>query len=114
MAFNMSNPLAGLIPPPTEVNDTHKVYSVAISCIFLCVTACFAVIARLSVRFSSETLGFDDYAIIPATVSKTIPFTYLFAYNGGCIVPVCRLDSFGCIHESQCWSWETAMGDHYR
>ncbi|CAG8960345.1 hypothetical protein HYFRA_00012419 [Hymenoscyphus fraxineus] len=79
MASNMSDPLAGLIPPPTEVNNAHKVHSVAISCILLCVIASLTVFARLAVRISSERLGFDDYAIIPGTL-LFIGWTVLAAY----------------------------------
>jgi hypothetical protein len=69
---NATDPLAGLIPPPTEVNDTHKVYSVASVCIVLCIVACLTVLARLGVRLRNGGFGRDDLAIIPATVGLLI------------------------------------------
>ncbi|OTA55079.1 hypothetical protein K449DRAFT_425945 [Hypoxylon sp. EC38] len=61
-------PLDQLIPPPTERNDTHKVYSIAIVCIILGVLGCVFVGARLWYRVRTKTIGIDDYAIIPSFV----------------------------------------------
>jgi hypothetical protein len=67
-----TNSTSNLIPPPTATNDSHKVYSVATSCIALCALACCTVFARLTARYIGGILGPDDYAIMPATV-KRIP-----------------------------------------
>ncbi len=61
-------PHDGLLPPPTEVNNTHKVYSIAIGCILMGIVGSAFVSARLWYRVRSKTLGIDDYAIIPAFV----------------------------------------------
>ncbi|KAI2769590.1 hypothetical protein F4815DRAFT_489605 [Daldinia loculata] len=66
--LNFSTPLENLISPPTTVNDTHKVYSIAVSSIVLGIITTLVVFIRLGTRFTSKTLGPDDYAIIPATV----------------------------------------------
>ncbi|KAF3059928.1 hypothetical protein GL218_08761 [Daldinia childiae] len=63
-----SVPLDELIPFPTEVNDTHKVYRIAAACIALCIVTTGFVVARLTLRARSKNLGPDDYAIIPATI----------------------------------------------
>lgn len=63
-----------LIQPPLTINDDHKVYSVAASCIILGVIATFTVLLRLGTRFRLGVMRAEDYVIIPATVrvlSKT-------------------------------------------
>ncbi|MCJ1247588.1 hypothetical protein MMC30_004803 [Trapelia coarctata] len=63
----MASPsLPQLIPPPTQIDDTHKVYSVALACILLGIVASMFVLLRLGQRIHSRTFGNDDYAIIPA------------------------------------------------
>ncbi|KAK7959062.1 uncharacterized protein PG986_003916 [Apiospora aurea] len=74
-----NDPLAGLIPPPTEVNDTHKVHSVAAACIALCIVACLTVSSRLVLRVRKRDIGLDDIAIVPATLLY-IGWTGLAAY----------------------------------
>ncbi|KAK4222537.1 hypothetical protein QBC38DRAFT_539525 [Podospora fimiseda] len=64
-----------LLPPPTEINDTNKVYDITIGCIVMCLVASLTVLARLYVRFTSRTQGLDDYAFIFALLA------YL-AYSG--------------------------------
>ncbi|OAA33595.1 hypothetical protein AAL_01060 [Moelleriella libera RCEF 2490] len=63
----MSNSSAvSLIPPPVDINDTHKVYGVAVAVIVMCsVTTCIGVI-RLVFRWRHKLLGLDDYAFVPA------------------------------------------------
>lgn len=61
-------PLEELIPPPEAINDSHNVYSIAISCIVMGIIATLFVIVRLTLRFRASNLGGDDYAIIPAAV----------------------------------------------
>ena len=63
-------PVDELIPPPTELNDSHKVYSIAVVCIVLCIVTTFLVLVRLGYRIQSRTLGADDYATIPSVVGK--------------------------------------------
>ncbi|KAK3984536.1 hypothetical protein QBC44DRAFT_12066 [Cladorrhinum sp. PSN332] len=58
-----------LLPPPTEINDTNKVYDITIGCIVMCVVASLAVLGRLYVRFSTRSQGIDDYAFILALLS---------------------------------------------
>ncbi|KAL2170266.1 hypothetical protein VTG60DRAFT_5042 [Thermothelomyces hinnuleus] len=57
-----NDPLAGLIPPPTEVNDAHKVYGVAAGCIVMCIAASGMVLWRLYLRVAARKFGLDDYA----------------------------------------------------
>ncbi|KAG8160087.1 hypothetical protein KVR01_010724 [Diaporthe batatas] len=64
----MSGIAPTLIPPPTAVDDTHKVYSIAIGCGIMCGVTTVVVLARLLFRWKSKTLGLDDYAFIPATL----------------------------------------------
>ncbi|KAI0802233.1 hypothetical protein GGR55DRAFT_701198 [Xylaria sp. FL0064] len=66
--MSLSTPLDELIPPPDEINNTHKQYSIAITCVVLGVFASLFVIARLASRWHSRTLGLDDYAAIPALI----------------------------------------------
>jgi len=58
-----SDPFAGLIPPPTEINDDHKVYSIAAGCIVMCVAASGTAMWRLYLRLASRKFGLDDYAM---------------------------------------------------
>ena len=59
-----------LLPPPTVVDDTHKVYSIAIACIMLGILASLVVLWRLGVRLYARAFGADDWAMIPALVSR--------------------------------------------
>ncbi|OTA98693.1 hypothetical protein M426DRAFT_28203 [Hypoxylon sp. CI-4A] len=77
MSSNSS--IASLIPPPSEVIDTHKVYSVANACITIGIVAVMFVLARLTARIHSRTLGPDDYAVIPAA-ALYIGWTSLSGY----------------------------------
>ncbi|KAL2164999.1 hypothetical protein VTH06DRAFT_295 [Thermothelomyces fergusii] len=61
-ATETNDPLAGLIPPPTEVNDEHKVYGVAVGCIVMCIVASSMVLWRLYLRVVNRKFGLDDYA----------------------------------------------------
>ncbi|KAI8631145.1 hypothetical protein F5Y19DRAFT_483044 [Xylariaceae sp. FL1651] len=67
MSVDSSDHLAGLIPPPMEVNDTHKVYSVAAACIVLSIVTSLTVLTRLGIRLRVGGFGADDYVIIPGT-----------------------------------------------
>lgn len=68
----MSSTAPTLTPPPTAVDDTHKVYSIAIGCGVMCGVTTLVVFARLLFRWKSDTLGLDDYAFIPAIVRVQI------------------------------------------
>lgn len=57
-----------LISPPTEINNSHKVYSFAIACIVLGVVATLFVLLRLAQRLYARAFGPDDYVIIPGVV----------------------------------------------
>lgn len=59
----------GLIPPPTTVDNTHKVYSVAIACAVLAAVTTLICSARLTHRFRERAVDVDDYALIVALVS---------------------------------------------
>lgn len=61
-------PFDQLIPPPLEINNTHRDDSVGIAIVVTGIVASFSVFARLGQRFASKSLGADDYAIIPAVV----------------------------------------------
>lgn len=58
-----------LLPPPEDIDDTHKVYSIAVCCIVLGIVTSLFVLARVGLRFHARAFGADDYAIIPALVS---------------------------------------------
>ncbi|KAK8026452.1 hypothetical protein PG991_003508 [Apiospora marii] len=73
------DPLAGLLPPPTGINNIHKVYSVTAVCIILCVIACVTVLTRLGVRGRKHDIDLDDIAMIPATLLY-IGWTVLAVY----------------------------------
>ncbi|KAL2834988.1 hypothetical protein BDW59DRAFT_155814 [Aspergillus cavernicola] len=53
----MSSPTAGLLPPPETVNDTHKVHSVAITCIPLGIVSGGCVIVQLVHRLQVRAFG---------------------------------------------------------
>ncbi|KAK3685171.1 hypothetical protein B0T22DRAFT_428678 [Podospora appendiculata] len=57
-----SGPVAilALLPPPTTINDTHKVYSIALGCAFMCAVASSFVLWRLYTRVTSRSFGLDD------------------------------------------------------
>ncbi|KAJ9193591.1 hypothetical protein DTO166G4_2694 [Paecilomyces variotii] len=68
-----------LLPPPETINNTHKVYSVAIACIVLGIISSGCVILRLMQRLSTRSFGPDDYAIIPGLMLY-IGWTAMAAY----------------------------------
>ncbi|KAI4122335.1 MAG: hypothetical protein LQ338_005874 [Usnochroma carphineum] len=68
-----------LLPPPTEIDDIHKVYSIAAWCIALGLVAGICVLWRLWVRTSTRSFGADDYAIIPALLLY-VGWTAMSAY----------------------------------
>lgn len=68
-----------LIPPPTTIDDSHKVYSIAITCIVLGIVASLVVISRLAQRIHARTFGADDYAIIPGLVND--PYLSISAHR---------------------------------
>ena len=49
-----------LLPPPTAIDNTHKVYSIAVACIVLGVIASLTVLSQLGVRLYSRAFGADD------------------------------------------------------
>ena len=57
-----------LIPPPAEINDSHKDNSVVIAVIILGIVSSLTVFARLGQRYVSRNFGADDWAMIPAVV----------------------------------------------
>ncbi|KAI1173281.1 hypothetical protein F4777DRAFT_558322 [Nemania sp. FL0916] len=59
---------SSLIPPPTEINNSHKDVTVAALCIVLGIIGSLSVIARLIYRFGSKNQGAEDYIIIPALI----------------------------------------------
>ena len=68
----MASSMPTLLPPPTVINDTHKVYSIAIWCIFLCILASTCVLLRIWYRYQTRAFGIDDWAIVPALVRKAL------------------------------------------
>jgi hypothetical protein len=60
-----------LIPPPATIDDTHKVYSIAIACVVLGSVTTLTCATRLMHRFRERALGPDDYAVVPALVCLT-------------------------------------------
>ncbi|EED12000.1 hypothetical protein TSTA_000740 [Talaromyces stipitatus ATCC 10500] len=68
-----------LIPPPITIDDSHKVYSIAITCIVLGIVASLVVISRLAQRIHARTFGADDYVIIPGLLFY-IGWTAMAAY----------------------------------
>ncbi|KAI8632914.1 hypothetical protein F5Y19DRAFT_419466 [Xylariaceae sp. FL1651] len=76
---------SSLIPPPTEINNSHKDVTIAVLCIILGIIGSLSVIARLTYRFGAKNQGADDYLIIPALILY-IGWTALSGYiclNGG-------------------------------
>jgi hypothetical protein len=61
-----------LSPPPTVIDDTHKHYDVATAVIVLMIIATGFTVARFFQRWKSHTFGWDDWAMIPAVVSKPV------------------------------------------
>ncbi|KAK0636789.1 hypothetical protein B0T17DRAFT_613471 [Bombardia bombarda] len=55
-----------LLPPPDQINDTHKVYSVAVAVGVMAGVTTFIVLWRLYSRFMTRSYGLDDWTIIPA------------------------------------------------
>ena len=66
----MASSQQNLLPPPTTIDDTHKVYSIAIACIVMGIVTSLFVLSRLWVRFHAGAFGADDWAMIPALVSS--------------------------------------------
>jgi hypothetical protein len=65
---NPPNP-EDLIPPPTEIIDDNKVYSIAAACIALGVISSLFVVMRLGTRMWYRSFGADDWAAMAALVS---------------------------------------------
>ncbi|KAH8696495.1 hypothetical protein BGW36DRAFT_381107 [Talaromyces proteolyticus] len=76
---SVASTAVSLIPPPTEIDNAHKVYSVAIACIILGIIGSVTVIARLAQRGHARAFGADDYAIIPGLLFY-IGWTAMAAY----------------------------------
>lgn len=56
------------LPPPTELNDTHKKWGVFVFVIiFLVISTCIALL-RLISRWRTGGFGMDDWVTIPALV----------------------------------------------
>ena len=64
----MDNSQPSLLPPPVEINNAHKVYSIAAWVITLCLLSSSCVLWRLGVRISNRAVGADDYVVILALV----------------------------------------------
>ncbi|KAF2477207.1 uncharacterized protein BDR25DRAFT_321641 [Lindgomyces ingoldianus] len=76
---------AALLPPPTQVNDTHKHYDVAIAVILMMVTATNVTVGRLVSRRSSRAFRNDDWAMISALllyIGHGIMIVYCNLYGG--------------------------------
>jgi hypothetical protein len=77
--------LSSLLPPPTEVNDTHKTYSVAAGCAVMCVVSSCVVLGRLYFRMITRTFGLDDWSILVALIifiGWTACAVYVNLYGG--------------------------------
>ncbi|KAK0706116.1 hypothetical protein B0T26DRAFT_755646 [Lasiosphaeria miniovina] len=61
----------GLVPllPPTEINDTHKVYSMAQSFLVMMFLATGVCVWRLVARFRAGNFGLDDYTAVVALLA---------------------------------------------
>ncbi|RDA95545.1 hypothetical protein CP533_1180 [Ophiocordyceps camponoti-saundersi (nom. inval.)] len=68
MAQNLTADIASLLPPPTTIDDSHKVYGVAIVCAVMSGFATSVVSWRLYLRYTSRAFGLDDWATIPALI----------------------------------------------
>lgn len=64
------------IPPPTEIDDTHKIYSVAAGIAVIGIIASLIVSLRLGYRFWKKNFGLDDYAIIVSLVRLLYPILH--------------------------------------
>lgn len=109
----MASSQQNLLPPPTAIDDTHKVYSIAIACIVLGVVTSLIVLSRLGLRIYARAFGADDWAMIPGLVShrcfdKIVP-SLIFDQ-----AVLHRLDCNGCVCESPCRCRQAALGDHCR
>lgn len=71
----MAPPQPTLLPPPTVVDDTHKVYSIAVACVTLGVVASLTVLSRFALRIRARAFGLDDWAMVPALVSDLFYIT---------------------------------------
>ena len=67
----MSTSNSDLIPPPTEINDSHKNYAFGIACIVMGILGTLSILGRLVIRYHFRSFGADDYAIIPAMVRES-------------------------------------------
>ena len=59
-----------MIPPPTVVNNEHRDYGVVVGLLVLGSISSIFTLLRLWYRVSCRTFGYEDYAVIPAFVSK--------------------------------------------
>ena len=69
---SMASTQAELLPPPTTINNTHKVHSIAAWCIVLGFIASVCVFSRFGVRMYTRAFGADGYAMIPALVRTVV------------------------------------------
>lgn len=113
-----SNTTLFSIPPPTKINDTHKVYSIAVACIVLGVFASLTVILRLIQRVRSRAFGLDDYAIIPGLVilphlacQHQLKGVHL-AKNNSTLAVLHWMDDHGRLCQSPCRGRKTPLGNH--
>jgi hypothetical protein len=70
-----------MIPPPTVVNNQNRHYGVVAGIAVLSFVSIALTLLRLRCRYVSRTIGYDDYAIIPALVSCTRPSPMIYAHN---------------------------------
>ncbi|KAL1870722.1 hypothetical protein Daus18300_005042 [Diaporthe australafricana] len=78
-------PFEDLIPPPAQVDDTHRGTSVAAAIIVLGILTHIVVIARLCQRYASRNMGADDYAIIlvlPLYLGWTAMAAFFYLHSG--------------------------------
>ncbi|KAI1391740.1 uncharacterized protein F4822DRAFT_441030 [Hypoxylon trugodes] len=97
----MASPVEKLLPPPTTVNDDHKVYSFGVACIVMGIVGSSSVLSRLFIRYRHGSLGMDDYAMISALVlflSWMTMASYL-CLNAGVGKPLWEIT----IHEYSMW-----------
>lgn len=59
-----------MIPPPTVINNDHREYGVVAGIVILGSVSSIFTILRLWYRYTCKTFGYEDYAIVPAFVSR--------------------------------------------
>ncbi|KAI0023371.1 hypothetical protein F4780DRAFT_729491 [Xylariomycetidae sp. FL0641] len=90
-----------LLPPPTEVNDTHKNYAYGAACIAMGIIGTLCVLARLAIRYRFRNFGADDYAIIPSAILflAWITMASYLCLNAGVGKPLWEIT----VHEYSMW-----------